>query len=383
MPVLIDTNVFTQIASGNRQAADALLKRLGSGDQVYIATVSKNELVAQSKGGLGPQYEKLLEDLKIKAAPPTSMAERVGFHADNVNMGTIPKGAAGKNPVNLNGNVTQYEVDKLTGNMRPTDAFVASEAKAMKAELWSYDKDLITRSEKLGVSIANESRTIKPIPQAEDVSLARRLLGLEASGSGKAFLDALRSTAYWKAIGKNFFEGMKYGVNPEAIAGEVPFLVLHFGDKTAARDAITKISVKFLKEGFRKGFAAGIARWTEEEVADNLFNRVDEFRIKGLGDPGGYLTQGYIFNLAQFKENYAIVVGYNYVVTRPRDWKFKLYNEGIDKLKSQRYFFETTEIYYKSFIDSLAYVLRAKIDPIADHAINASIKQLKLKGHFI
>jgi len=206
------------------------------------------------------------------------------------------------------------------------------------------------------------------------------LLGLEVAGSGKAFLQALRTTAYWKAVGRNFFEGMKYGLNPEALVGEVPFLILHFGDKAAARDAIVNISVTFLKAGFRKGVAAGIARWTEEDVASNLFNRADELRMKELADPGGYLTVSFIYNLAQYKENYAIVVGYNYAVKRSRDWKWKLYNEGLARLKHQNYFFETDEAYYDGFIDKLGYVLRAKIDPIANHAIKTSISQLKLQG---
>ena len=92
MPVVIDKQVFVQIASGNKQIADALLKRLASGDPVYISTVAKNELIMQSKGGLGPQYEKLLGDLKIKVAPATNMADRIDFHADNIRMGKIPKG---------------------------------------------------------------------------------------------------------------------------------------------------------------------------------------------------------------------------------------------------------------------------------------------------
>jgi predicted nucleic acid-binding protein len=388
MPVVIDKQVFVQIASGNKQAADALLKRLESGDPVYIPTVAKQELISQSPGGLGPQYEKLLTDLKIQTAPSTSMAERIDFHADNINMGKIPKGMPQKDIVNLHGNVTQYKVDPVTGDFRPVDAFIGSEAKAMNAELWTYDRNFATRAEKLGVNLSEETRefikgTTRIVPQSEDLMVARRLMGLEAAGAGKAFLQALRSTAYWKAIGQNFVEGIKYGLNPEAIAGEVPFVVLHFADKAATEDAIKKITVTFLKEGFRKGFAAGIARWTEEEVTDNLFNRVTEFRVKEMGDPAGNLGLGYILKLAQFKENYAIVVGYNYAVSKPKDWKWKLYNEGIETLKTQNYRFETTEDYYKSFIDDLAYVLRAKIDPIADHAINASIKQLWSKGHFI
>ena len=274
--------------------------------------------------------------------------------------------------MNLHGNVSQYKVDPATGNLRPTDAFVASEAKAMNAELWTYDKDLRIRAEKLGVKIAEESKAIKMVPQAEDAMVARRLLGLEAAGGGKAFLQALRSTAYWKAVGNNFLEGMKYALNPEAIAAEVPFVVLHFADRAAARDAILNITVKFLKEGFRKGVAAGIARWTEEEVALNLFNRVTEFRIQGLGDPGGYLNQTFIFNLAQYKENYAVVVGYNYAGSKSSDWKWKLYNEGVDTLKQQGYFFATDQEYYDRFIDSLAYVLRGTIDPIADYSISVS-----------
>jgi len=393
MPVIIDKQVFVQIASNNKQAAEALLKRLASGDPVYISTVAKNELITQSKGGLGPQYEKLMDDLKIKVPPATNMADRIGFHADNVQMGKLPKNPAGrpipaKDIVNLHGNVSQYKVDPATGNLRPTDAFTGAEAKAMNAELWTYDNDFAVRAEKLGVNLSEETRafrngTTKIVPQAEDATVARRLLGLEAAGSGKAFLQALRSTAYWKAVGKNVLEGMKYGLNPEALAAEVPFLVLHFGDKTAARDAIVKISVKFLKEGFRKGVAAGIARWTEEDVASNLFNRVTLFRIQDLGDPGGYLNQSFIFNLAQYKENYAIVVGYNYALSKSRDWRWKLYSKGVDKLKHQNYFFATDQEYYDRFIDSLAYVLRGTIDPIADYAIKSSISRLQLQGKLL
>src|SRR5215468_8686047 len=108
MPVIIDKQVFVQIASNNKQAAEALLKRLASGDPVYMSTVAKNELITQSKGGLGPQYEKLMDDLKIKVPPATNMADRIGFHADNVQMGKLPKNPAGrpipaKDIVNLHG----------------------------------------------------------------------------------------------------------------------------------------------------------------------------------------------------------------------------------------------------------------------------------------
>lgn len=380
MNVLIDKNVFVQIASGNKEVADALLKRIASGDQVYISTVAKNELIKQAPGGLGPQYEKLLEDLRIKVAPTTNIADRIDFHVDNINMGKLPKGVPAKDIVNLHGNVSQYKIDRATGDPRPTDAFIAAEAKALDAELWTFDNDLRDRAEKLGVKIARNESKIQPIPQAEDAMVARRLMGLEAAGEGKAFLQALRSTAYWKTIGGNFLEGMKYGLNPEAIASEIPFLVLFLADRAALQDAMLKISTKFLKEGFRKGVAPGIARWSEEEVAQNLFNRVTSFRIQNLGDAGGTLTLSFILQLAQSKENYAIVIGYNYGMSKSRHWKWNLYTDGIEALKRQGYFFATDDEYYDRFIDNLAYVLRGRIDPIAENAIRTSISILQAQG---
>jgi hypothetical protein len=49
--MVIDANVLYQIAIGNDQVAKALLKRMASGEPVYIATVARRELTVLSPGG--------------------------------------------------------------------------------------------------------------------------------------------------------------------------------------------------------------------------------------------------------------------------------------------------------------------------------------------
>src|SRR6266849_4060406 len=50
--------------------------------------------------------------------------------------------------------------------------------------------------------------------------------------------------------------GLKGALSPEGIAAAIPFAILAVADKVAAREAIRKIEVKFIKEGFAKGVAA-------------------------------------------------------------------------------------------------------------------------------
>ena len=60
-----------------------------------------------------------------------------------------------------------------------------------------------------------------------------------------------------KTAGGSFAEGFKGAFGAENIAAEIPQVILSIADKVAAAEAIKGIRVKFLKEGFAKGVAAG------------------------------------------------------------------------------------------------------------------------------
>lgn len=303
--MVIDANVLYQIAIGNDQVAKALLKRMASGEPVYIATVARRELTVLSPGGKGAEYKALIEDLKIKPAPATKWADRVDFHADNVQSGKIPKGSQ-DGWMNLDGNVRQFKgTDPVTGLPRATDASVAAETRALDTELFTLDKSFAQRAARLGVKIAPESAlpALSGNAALENVATARRLLGLKEVASATG--NFLRSRAV--AFGTGFKAGLRGAFTAEAIAAEIPMVILTIADKVAAREAVKNISIKFLKEGFAKGVAAAVMAWSDDEVASNLMNHVTEFRIRGLEDPAGFLPASYIFNLAQAKENYAVV----------------------------------------------------------------------------
>src|SRR4249920_1722894 len=124
MPTLLDKNVIYNVAVGNVPVAEALKAMLGSGETVYIARVAYKELVEDSPVRVRMGYEMLLKDLKITLAPATasSIRDRGDFLADNINHDP-KKGKPGR--------VDQYS-DKA--EKKPGDAFIAAEAKAMKAK---------------------------------------------------------------------------------------------------------------------------------------------------------------------------------------------------------------------------------------------------------
>jgi predicted nucleic acid-binding protein len=185
MIILIDTNVLEQIARGNRTAANALKQLLKSGRPVYIAQAAYNELVHGSPtAALRDGYRTLLKDLGITTAPrtPGSMADRVQLYQDNVQH-KQRRGMPGA--IDEYGGPAKEVRDKQTGKMvkvktRPGDAFIAAEAKSLKARLWTFDQDFARRAEHKGILLAPES-SITPVEGTESIRTARKLLfGLRA-----------------------------------------------------------------------------------------------------------------------------------------------------------------------------------------------------------
>ncbi len=165
--------------------------------------------------------------------------------------------------------------------------------------------------------------------------------------------------------------GLKAAFSAENIASVIPDAILAVADRVAAREAIRGIEVKFLKEGFAKGVAAGVMGWTEEEVGSNLKNHVTHFRVQGLEDPAGILGLSYILQLAEAYENYAVEIGYQFSSSKTSKWKQDMQAIGFPVLKKYGYYFgKDPEVLFEyDFIDKLAWVLRPTTDSIVEPAI--------------
>lgn len=361
MTLIIDKNVIYQIAIGNKDVADALLKRLASGEKVYIATVAHRELTVLSPGDKAAGYKKLLDDMHITTPPPTNWGDRADFHVRNVQAGKVPKGES----LNFENNVKQYakKLDPITGLPRGTDAFVAAEADALKAELMTYDKSFAHQSEKLGIKIAPESRlpTKEGNAALENISTARKLL--------KADSVKMLAKRFFRFDMGAFQAGAKASLRAifslDNILFEIALKILEIADKAAAEKAIVSIQVRFLKEGFAKGVAGGCLGWSDERVVSNLFNKMTPYRVQDMMDPGGLLPRSLILKLAEASENMGVLAGYNYARGRSPQWREGLRIFAASMLERQGWrFTSSTDPYY--FVDKYAWVLRFQTNPIAE-----------------
>jgi hypothetical protein len=175
-----------------------------------------------------------------------------------------------------------------------------------------------------------------------------------------------------RAAKGGFVSGLKAAFSAENLASLIPDVILAFADKAAAEEAIKTIQIKFLKEGFAKGVAAGVMRWSEHEVASNLKNRVTPFRIRGLEDPAGFLTRAYIFQLAEAYENYGVDLGYQFTFSKTVKWNNDVRDKGVAVLAEYGYHFgqDPNVLFEYDFIDKLGWVLRHITDPIIEAAIH-------------
>jgi hypothetical protein len=165
-------------------------------------------------------------------------------------------------------------------------------------------------------------------------------------------------------------QGVKGAFSASSLISMIPVLVLGIADRIAAREAIKAIQVKFIKEGFAKGVAAGVLRWSEEEVNKNLKNRITPGRLKGMEDPAGILELKYILQLAEVYENYAVDVGYAFGSTRSVKWKDWLRNKGFKVLAKHDYgMADERFLLTYHFVNDLAWAIAPTTDPIVESAI--------------
>lgn len=168
-PIVMDTNILKNISEGNQALADALNAHLRARRKVTIARPAYNELI----GGAGTlkkagEYAEMVSDLKIEIAEAGAAADRQNFLADNI--ARTPK-------KNQPGQIDEYG-SVAQDPPRPGDVFVAAQAKALDAELWTQDKTLRSRAAALGVRILKPD--IPSVPGGnDDPNLGRRFAGNE------------------------------------------------------------------------------------------------------------------------------------------------------------------------------------------------------------
>jgi hypothetical protein len=176
----------------------------------------------------------------------------------------------------------------------------------------------------------------------------------------------------WPKIG-GFKASFKAGVsgafsssNLAALAAEI---VLTLADREAAKDAIRKIQTKYLREGFARGFAAGLMGWEDEEVQLQLKNRVRVEDLQAMHDPAGILTRSQMFQLADAHDSYAVDVGFEYSSQRPNDWKLSMLKKGFAVLSERGVTkWQRSEdpgvLFEYEFINDLAWALRSTADTL-------------------
>jgi hypothetical protein len=192
-------------------------------------------------------------------------------------------------------------------------------------------------------------------------------------GPSRAVTTASGEIAVPPGFRKSLSQGFREGLvpSPAGIAAEIPGVVLHLADRAAAVEAIRRIQVKFTKEGFAKGVAAGVMRWSEEEVRLNLKNRINSDRVQGLEDPAGFLTASYILQLAEAYENQAVDLGYQFSSSRTVKWNNDMQTKGLAALAKYRYDFggDPQVLFEYDFIEKLAKTLHPITNPIIEKAI--------------
>jgi predicted nucleic acid-binding protein len=171
--VILDTNVLKHISQGSQPIADALNRRLKAGDQVWIARAAYNELIdgAATKQMAG-QYREMLKDLNIKVAESGPMADRINFMADNIQREPAP---------NTPGQIKEY--GSKAAATRPGDAFIAAQAKALNAKLWTIDGKFVARAKAMNIATVPEC-SLPGAGGLEDPDAGRRRLGLNPKPIG-------------------------------------------------------------------------------------------------------------------------------------------------------------------------------------------------------
>ena len=166
--IVLDANVFDQLRRGNIAAANKLLEV--QKHEVYVSWEAFQEWVVRPPDRTQANTARqIIDKLKIKMAPPAPAAVVADLRARN----SVRKGTA-------------------TILSKESDLMIAAEAKALNAEVWSFDRAFkgnpgASVEKTLGVKVAAETTTVEKVfgdaakvrqPKPKE-SRALRILGIK------------------------------------------------------------------------------------------------------------------------------------------------------------------------------------------------------------
>jgi len=265
--VVLDADVFDQIARGNIQAANTL-RELAQKHEVYVSWQAFHEWVIVTKDRKQANTViRIIETLRIKSAPPAPSAVLTELRAKNTF--TVGKGTA---------SVLASE----------TDLKVAAEAKAINAEVWSFDRSFRNNSgsveKTLGVKVAPETKTIKrvgPKPPKASQSRALRILGIK-DGPIAGLLPEGKGTAPPASTGGSKAGPVRLTLSPGTLkkmlkSGFKPKARPGSGNLVGAIGAMI-LQQHFLKEDVEEELEVATARLSAmlESGLDLVFRNPDE-----------------------------------------------------------------------------------------------------------
>jgi hypothetical protein len=210
--IILDTNVLKHVSRGSQPIADALVRRLNNGDQVWVARAAYNELIGGAPNQkMAGQYREMLTDLHINIAQSGNMADRVNFLADNIQRQPAP---------NTPGQIKEY--GSKGDPPRPGDAFVAAQvaaqARDMNAKLWTIDDKFAKRANAMGINTVPECN-LSGAGGNENPDAGRSRLGLnpKAIGSNGEVLPSAGSAGGGRGGGSYSLEGVADNTVPEFV----------------------------------------------------------------------------------------------------------------------------------------------------------------------
>ncbi len=399
---MLDTSVFGALNRANtaRQVAQDLLQLKASGEVLMIGNSAYQEILNTKNVTLRNTQIRQIYDFQVEIQPPSTMAERTGAIADDYINASVDKTGANytpkRSPLELKDvrlasdvkvemarlpkrDVKFFTVERMANNQKSITNAYGIKFSERSRVLNNMGDQIPYNPESLGVKPVKEMPRSPPRGGASGngPNNAAAKAGAKPTtnvpvrpGSGTSIHTApskmkLRFTAAKSAF-KTGFVGAFSAAN---LASMIPDLILAIADKAAVRDAMRNIQTKFLKEGFGKGVAAALMGMSQDEVDQELKNRVTNYRVQGMGDAGGQLKLTYMLALAENCENYGVDIGYYWASIQPEEWRQKLLAEGMSILAKQNYVFNERELFEYRFINTLAYVIRHKTDAIVGPAI--------------
>ena len=380
--IMIDTSVFGALNRANSGPVIArdLRELLNQGETLMVGASAYQEILNTPDATLRATQLRQISDFRM-SIQQSSMAERAALYNDYAHV-TVDKAG---NTFRLQQAGVELKDLPIVADVRVQMARAGNQrVKFFTLDRMVRNREVITKN--YGIEFSNRSRVMTNMGQR--VPYNPEALGVTAAAKNAA---PPKSVAIAEEVPPRpapksvptpttgpvrprltaFKAGLRAAVSAENIASLIPDAILAIADKFAVRDALRNIQTKFIKEGFAKGVAAGVMRWSKQDVALNLKNRVTPYRVQGLGDAKGTLKQGHILRLAEASENYAVDLGWEYTFSQTVGWNNDLQREGLATLAKYGYHFgyDAEALFEYDFINKLASVLQRKTDAIIGPAI--------------